>query len=309
MDEEQTELVLHPRHGPGLDEALMGIPGLSLMTPDTSDGVASAIERGSRALVTFDWDDAFLGPHLRWVQAISAGVDHFPVERLADADIVLTSARGAHSPAVGEHAVALLFALARGVGPATRRATRHEWKPEIGTEVRGMTVCVLGLGSIGEEIARMLRTLGSRVIGVRRNPGPSPFADRVVGPGELLDVLAGADAVICSLPHNEETEGIIGDDALEALGGGWVVNVGRGATVDEEALLRALRDGELKGAALDVTSTEPLPTHSPLWGHDAVIITPHMAWATDRLNPRLVELVTENLAAYRGEREWRNRIV
>lgn len=306
---ERTELVLHPFHGPGLDDALARIPGASLITPASSEEVASVIEHGAQALVTFDWDDAFLGPELRWVQAISAGVDHFPIQSLAESGVVLTSARGAHTPAVAEHAVALLFALARGLGPAMRRAVRHEWSPELGTEVNGMTVCILGFGSIGSEIARMLQTLEAQVIGVRRNPEPSPFAESVVGPECLLETCASADALICALPHTRDTTSIVGDAELEALGRGWVVNVGRGSTIDESALLRALEEGDLEGAALDVAAVEPLPSDSPFWDREDLIITPHMAWATDRLNPRLVDLVSANLAAYRGEAEWRNRVV
>lgn len=306
---ERTELVLHPFHGPGLAEALAGIPGASLITPPSAEEVAAVIEAGAQALVTFDWDDAFLGSDLRWVQAISAGVDHFPIESLAESGVVLTSARGAHTPAVAEHAVALLFALTRGLGPAMRRAVRHEWKPELGTEVNGMTVCVLGFGSIGSEIARMLEALNAKVIGVRRNPEPSPFAECVVGPERLLEACTSADVLICALPHAPETTSMVGDAELEALGRGWVVNVGRGSTIDESALLRALDEGDLEGAALDVAAVEPLPTDSPFWDREDVVITPHMAWATDRLNPRLVNLVSANLAAYRGEAAWRNRVV
>lgn len=304
-----TELVLHPRHGPGLDTALKGLDDVALTTPETHEGVTAFIADGAPALVTFDWDDAFITPDLKWVQAISAGVDQFPIEHLARAGVVLTSARGVHTPAVAEHAIALLFAALRRVGPAVRRAERHEWRPEMVTEIRGLTVTVLGLGSIGTEVARLLKALGAAVIGVRRNPRPSEAADKVVGPEEILRACRESQALVCVLPETAETTDIVGQSELEALGSGWIVNVGRGSSIDEDALARALRDGDLRGAAIDVTSTEPLPTDSPLWDLEDLIITPHIAWATERLTPRLVELISRNVRAFRGETAWINRVV
>lgn len=304
-----TQLVLHPRHGPGLDTALGELADVALSTPDTHEDAVEVMRNGATALVTFDWDDEFLTSDLKWVQAISAGVDQFPLEDLTESGVVLTSARGVHTPAVAEHAVALLFAVVRRLGPAVRRATRHEWKPEMVTEIRGLTVTILGMGSIGTEIARLLKPLGAKVIGIQRNPRPSELTDKVVGPDELLWACRESEALICALPETSETTGIVGDSELEALGQGWVVNVGRGSSLDEDALSRALRGGELRGAAVDVTSTEPLPADSPLWDLEKLIITPHMAWATDRLTPRLVEVISENVEAFRGERDWLNRIV
>lgn len=303
------ELVLHPRHGPGLDDALRAIPGISLVTPDNHDETIESMRRSGSALVTFDWDDAFLLPQLTWVQAISAGVDQFPLDTLRKAGVVLTSARGVHTPAVAEHAVALLFATVRQIGPAVRRSERHEWKPEIGGEVRGLTVTIVGMGSIGTEIARLLQPFEVTVIGIRRRTGPAQYAEELLGPGDLLSACRRSDVVICALPETDETVGIIGSDQLEALGPGWLVNVGRGSSVDEDALAAALTSGALRGAAIDVAATEPLPGDSPLWDIDNLIITPHMAWATNHLTPRLVTLIEDNVHAFKGERDWVNRIV
>ncbi len=302
-------MVLHPVHGPGLDTALAALPGVDLVTPGDGDGVAAALGAGAAVLVTYPWEDRFLTSGLRWVQAISAGVDQFPLETLRSHEVVVTSARGAHSPAVAEHAVALLLALVRGLGPAMRRAGRRIWAPEIVQESAGMTVAVLGLGAIGEEIARRLAALGMRVVGMKRDPRSyAGVAELVVGPDRLRWLLERADAAIGALPARSDTARLIDAAALAALGDGWFVNVGRGSTVDEEALVAALRHGELRGAALDVTTVEPLPSDSPLWELENVILTPHMAWASDRLTPRLTRLIAANLAAYRGHGPWATRI-
>lgn len=305
----EVAVTLHPRHSPGLEQAIAAIPGVRLSTPDDGDRVATSLS-GAPVLVTFDWEDRFLSPALRWVQAISAGVDQFPIERLGESGVILTSARGAHTPAVAEHALALVMALLRRIGRAVDRSRRREWSLEMATELSGRMVTVLGFGSIGSEIGRVLTLLGANVIGVRRHPQPVDGAAQVVvAPQQLLWALERSSLLVVALPETEQTRSIVGSAELAALGPGWLVNLGRGTAVDEAALVAALVEGELKGAGLDVTATEPLPEESPLWTLDDVIITPHMAWATDRLNQRLVELFEKNLAAYRGESGWVNRIV
>lgn len=267
------------------------------------------MSRGGSVLVTFDWDDAFLLPHLTWVQAISAGVDQFPLDALRELGVVFTSARGVHTPAVAEHALALLFAAVRRIGPAVRRSERHEWKPEMGGEVRGLTVTILGMGSIGTEIARLLQPFDATVIGIRRHAGTAQYADEVLGPEDILSACRRSDVLICALPETDETIGVVGSDQLEALGAGWLVNIGRGSSVDQDALATALTTGALRGAAIDVTATEPLPGDSPLWDIDNLVITPHMAWATNHLTPRLASLIEHNVQAFKGEVDWMNRIV
>jgi len=303
-------IILHPVHSPGLPDLMRDIPGVVVAVPDDDDGVAAVLGDGAPILMTYRWDDRFLSEGLRWIQAISAGMDQFPTGMIAERGIVLTSAAGAHTPAVAEHAIALLMAVVREIGPAVRGAPTRAWAPRPAREVRGITLGVLGLGSIGEEVARLAVALGMRVIGTKRDPaGYEGVADRVVGPGGTLEICREADAVVVALPQSSETVGLVGSDELAALRGGWLVNIGRGTAVDEAALERAMADGVLLGAGLDVFETEPLPEDSPLWDHDNVVITPHMAWSTDRLGPRLVEIVKENLAAFRGEGRWATRVI
>jgi len=301
-------VVLHPLHGPGLPEALAAVPGVDLVVPDDSDQVVAALGGGIAVLATYLWEDRFLVPGLRWVQAISAGTDQFPVDAFSSAGVVLTSARGAHTPAVAEHALALLLALVRSIGPSMRDASEHAWRIRPATEIRGRTLGVLGLGSIGEEVAGLAAALGMRVIGTKRSPeGYTGIAERVLGPEGTLEVCRDADAVVVALPRAAAPA--VGAAELAALDGGWLVNVGRGSAVDEAALIEALRSGRLRGAGLDVFTAEPLPPDSPLWDLPNVVITPHAAWSSDRLSPRVAEVFAANLAAYRGEAPWRNRLV
>jgi phosphoglycerate dehydrogenase-like enzyme len=308
MSQRRDRVVLHPVHGPGLAEAIREIPGIELVEAADADGVVSAIADGVEVLLTYPWDDRFLTGSLKWVQAISAGIDQFPRPALDRAGVVLTSARGAHTPAVAEHAIALLMAIVRGLGPAIRDAADRTWTPRRPAhEVRGLTLGVLGLGSIGEEVATIATALGMTVIGTKRSPeGYAGVARRVVGPDQTLAICQEADAVIVTLPHSDAP--VVGPAELAALRDGWIVNVGRGSAIDEEALIEALADGTLRGAGLDVFTTEPLPADSPLWDLPTAVITPHAAWSTDRLAPRIAEVFATNLEAFRGEAAWATRV-
>ncbi|MGH8916300.1 MAG: D-2-hydroxyacid dehydrogenase [Acidimicrobiia bacterium] len=283
--------------------------GIVLVRPNLPEEMSTALA-GADGLITYLWDDKFLGNDLKWLQAISAGVDQFPLRRLGEAGIVVTSARGAHSPAVADHAIALLLSLLRRIGPAVRRSVGHRWEPEIAHETDGLTVGVVGLGSIGEAVAQRLTGLGMNVMGVKRDPSAyQGVVKHVFGPDHLLRMFEECDAAILTLPSLPDTDRLITGRHFTALRGGWLVNVGRGSVLDEQALIEALSEGCIRGAALDVTVDEPLSDESPLWDMEQVIITPHMAWASDRLTPRLVEIVKANLDAIRGVRPWVNRVM
>jgi D-2-hydroxyacid dehydrogenase (NADP+) len=303
-------LVLHHRHGPGLAEALSALGSLDLASPGDEKGVHRALSDGADGLITYVWDDSFLDHDFSWIQAISAGIDQFPLERLRELGVTLTSARGAHSPAVADHAVALLLSLIRRLGPAVRRSVEHMWKPEMAYETEGLTVGIVGLGSIGEETARRLLGLGMNVIGVKRHVDEyDGIVREVVPPDDLVGLFRRCDAVIVALPSDPDTAGLITADHLKALEGGWLVNVGRGSVVDEAALVEALTSGTIRGAGLDVTATEPLPDSSPLWDIPELIITPHMAWASERLSDRLAAIIDANARAFAGAGSWMNRVV
>jgi D-2-hydroxyacid dehydrogenase (NADP+) len=305
-----TRVVLHPVHPAGLAVLLAELADVAVALPSDDAGVVDELDSGGEVLVTYQWDDRFLSGSLAWIQATSAGIEQFPMEAIASRGVRLTSARGAHAPAVAEHAMALILAVVRRIGEAMRDVPDRRWDPyRSASEVSGRTLGILGLGAIGEEIAVRAAGMGMRVVGSKRRPDEyRGVAEWVVGSGGTLEVCRSADVVVVALPESGETTGLIGPAELEALRGGWLINVGRGSVVDEEALITALTDGTLLGAGLDVFVEEPLPAASPLWDLSNVVVTPHAAWSSDRLAARLFDLFAENLVAFRGTGNWRNQI-
>jgi phosphoglycerate dehydrogenase-like enzyme len=250
---------------------------------------------------------------LRWVQDLAAGPAATLKAGFAD-DVVITSGRSLHDRTVAEHTLALTLAAARHLHAAVRAQIGHRWAPEIGglqpldnarglTTLRDARVVIWGYGSIGRTLAPLLRALGAQVVGVARTA-------RRDGDVEVVDdidaVLPTADVLISILPGVAATEHALDARRLALLPApAWFVNVGRGSTVDEDALAAALRAGRLAGAALDVTAEEPLPAASPLWDLPNLIITPHAAGGRPL---GAAELIRENAEALRGGRELRNQV-
>ena len=304
-------VVVHPYHPRGVPESLAKIPGVEVISPPDLAGLAECLsDPRVEILVTFIWTDECLSLGLGWIQSVASGMDNFPFKKLAAAGIRLTSGRGANAPAVAEHAFALLLALTRRVGKSVRYSERSLWRQGMGYELGGTTLGVLGLGSVGDEIAWRAKAWGMEVIGTKQNPHSyEGSASEVYGPEGTVEVCRRADAVICALPHPRGNPPQVGAAELAALGDGWFVNVGRGAVVDTEALLSALDSGELRGAGLDVTDPEPLPEDSPLWRHPQVVLTPHLGGFSPEYAERLAEIFAANLQAFRGEGEWVNLVV
>jgi len=273
-----------------------------------------------RATILFDFDHTHredlpdLAPNVRWLQATSAGIGQF-VRRMRYAermpDTVFTTARGVHALPLAEFAVmAMLMHQRRALHMATAQRERH-WQRFAGTDSEGRCVVIVGLGAIGSEVARVAKTLRMHVIGVRRRPelGTPEDAgvDRLVGTDALQSVLGEADHLVLIAPHTDETEGMIGAAQLAALPeGASVINIGRGALIDEPALVAALRDGHLGGAYLDVFAEEPLPVDSPLWTMENVLVSPHSGSTSDRENARIVDLLIDNLHRWKEARPLRN---
>ena len=222
---------------------------------------------------------------LVWIQIFWAGAERcLRVTRVGNGDVVLTNMQKMSAPVIGEHAVAMALALARGL-PAFAKQMQDGARPEQYTAptymvpLAGKTMLVVGLGGIGTEAAKRAAALGMRVVGTRNSSreGP-PFVDYVGLPHELFDLAAQADVIVNALPLTDTTRGLLGEEFfVAAKKGAFFVNVGRGATVDTEALVKALQSGQLGGAGLDVTDPEPLPVDHPLWKFENVIITPHVA--------------------------------
>jgi phosphoglycerate dehydrogenase-like enzyme len=252
-------------------------------------------------------------PRLRWVQSLAAGPDSVLAAGFPE-DVVISSGSGLHDRPVTEHALALTLALVRRLPAAVRAQQEHRWADELGglqplhpegavTTLLGARVLVWGFGSIGQTVAPFLEQLGAEVRGVARSAGErSGFA--VVAEEELRQELERTDVLIMILPSTAATTRALDADRLAALPEhAYVVNVGRGSTVDEPALVAALSEGRIAGAALDVTSTEPLPPDSPLWDAPNLLLTPHAAGGRP---VGADELIAANLGALLAGRELRN---
>jgi len=285
---------------------------LQALLPDTELIIASSM---TSALSKASDVDAIVGScsgplidkaeKLVWIQIYWSGAERcLGVPRIASGEVVLTNMQKMSAPTIGEHAVAMALALARGL-PVFAKEMQSDARSEIYSarstmmSVSGKTMLVVGLGGIGTEAARRAAALGMRVIGTRNSSrdGP-PFVDYVGLSDELLQLAGQADVIVNALPLTETTRGLLDAEFFDATKqGALFVNVGRGATVDTDALVTAISDGQIAGAGLDVTDPEPLPAGHPLWQFDNVIITPHIAGRGGG-RERHLALLKENLKRY-----------
>ena len=246
---------------------------------------------------------------LRWVQSPAVGVGSLMFPELLASAVVLTSARGIRARSIAEHVLGVTIALARRLPAVLRAQTEHRWaQDELETDARtlqGQRMGIVGLGAIGLEVVKIAAPFGFRIAAIRRRAGePRPGGvDEVWTPERLPDLLAQSDVVVLAAPHTPETRRLIGRAQIDQMKrGALLVNVARGKLVDDEAVIAALRDGRLGGAALDVFSQEPLEPSSPYWDLPNVIVTPHTSGAmTDYWTP-LVALFAGNLRRFeKGE--------
>ena len=259
------------------------------------------------------WHDGLLAnaKRLRYIQSIGAGTDQFPRGALAEAHIRLASAQGVNARAVSEHAMALILAMTRKLPEACHNQTKKVWRGMIGDiarredELGGKTLLIVGLGGIGLRLARLAKAFDLTVIGLRRHPTGSEGVDAVHGIDALHQLLPTADFVALTCPLTKETENLIDADALRRMQPtAYLINVARGRVVDEPALIAALREPRIAGAAIDVTVEEPLSPASPLWDLPNVLITPHTAGETRRYEDNVLDILDENL-----DRLWRGEVV
>jgi phosphoglycerate dehydrogenase-like enzyme len=248
--------------------------------------------------------------NLRWYQQWGAGTDWLIQHPdIARKNFLLTNASGVHSIPISEHILALMLAFSRRLPAAIRAQIERKWLPaEDAGELAGKKVLLIGVGAIGKQTARLAFALGMQVTGVRRRPGELiPGIETMVGAEQLLEVLPDADFVILTIPLTAETKHIIDRDAIDAMKpGAYVINIGRGGTVNETALIEALKSGKIAGAGLDVFEEEPLPAHSPLWAMENVIITAHYSGNTPHYDERAFEIFLENLENYIASKPMRN---
>ena len=252
---------------------------------------------------------------LKWIHATAAGVGQLMYPELRESGILLTNARGIHSVPMSEHILGMIIAMARRFPDAFRFQRAAHWaQQEIWDarphELKGKVLLIVGFGSIGRELARLLQPVGMRIWGMTRSGrGDAQLVERILAATELRDALPQADFVVLAAPETPDTRQMIGERELALMKpSAYLFNVARGTLVDEAALIAALRARQIAGAALDVTAEEPLSPESPLWKLDNVFITPHISAATENLWQRQEELLRENLERWFDGRELLNQV-
>jgi phosphoglycerate dehydrogenase-like enzyme len=246
-------------------------------------------------------------PRLRWIQSSSAGVEDLASPALIEHDVILTNAAGVFEAALAESVLGFLLAFSGRI-LEDARARPGAWSQDPIRRLGGTLALVVGAGSIGTETGRLLRSAGLRVRGIARTPRPANRVfEAIAGPDSLGEELAGADHVVNVLPITPATTGFFGASAFEAMRPGAIfVNIGRGATVDEPALVRALEEGRIGGAALDVFEREPLPADSPLWRMHNVLVSPHRAGDHEGWERDVVSVFMDNLRRFVAGEPLRN---
>jgi len=283
---------------------LVQVPGVQELEPHLPD---------LEAVFAWNFDRATLrdlvprAPQLRWIQSISAGVEDLVSPALAAHGVTLTNAAGVYDPALAESVLGFLLAFSTRI-LEDARLEPGAWPHEGTRLLRGTTVLVVGAGSIGSEVGRLLRSAGLRVRGVARSARPPDGVfESIAAPEALLGELSAADHVVNVLPITSATRGIFDAKAFAAMRSSAVfVNIGRGATVVESALEKALRGGVIAGAALDVFEVEPLPAESPLWRMPNVLVSPHRAGDHEGWEADVVALFVENLRRFVAGEPLRN---
>ena len=246
---------------------------------------------------------------LELMQSPSSGTNYYVQGGAFPKDAILCSMTGRYGPIIAEHLLALVFALCRRIPEYRDQQKEGRWKLKLyDKQLSGTTVLILGAGDIGTTVARWMRPMVGKIIGMRRVERPFPDCyDTMITPEQLDEALPLADIVICALPHTPQTVGMLNEDRLRRMKGDAIlVNAGRGSLIDQEALCRVLESGHLWGVGLDVTVPEPLPADHPLWQLDRVLITPHAAGNSFAMGSPLYhslwEAMTENVCAWlRGE--------
>ncbi|MFN9407104.1 MAG: D-2-hydroxyacid dehydrogenase [Dolichospermum sp.] len=247
-------------------------------------------------------------PLLRWHHAPNAGVNHILTPKYLERDLILTNGAGVHGIPIAEFVITYLLAYTKRLPILYQLHAEHNWQrglPNI--ELFGKTLLIIGAGGIGQEIAVRAKAFGMRIFGSSRQSQPLPNFDKVVGANEWKQLLSESEFVVIAAPLTPETKGLIDLETLRLFRpDSYLINIARGAIVEESALTKALQEGWIAGAALDTVFTEPLPAESPLWTLPNVFITPHCSGNSPRVKERTIALFLENFTRYRQGQQLRN---
>ncbi len=285
---------------------------MTLLRRDDAAGIAAALRTADVAVLAGDLDERFLdsqgAPRLKWVHCDHAGLNRSARPEVFERGLLVTSSAGRSSPVLAEHAILFMLALAYNFTALLEAQRRHQWGIPGQDTLRGLygrTIGIVGLGNTGGELAVRAKALGMRVLGYRRSDTPPPPGVDVVysaARGETIEpLLRESDFVVLAVPLSDATHHLIGARELAQMKpGALLVNMARGAVIDEDALLAALRSGRLAGAGLDTFAQEPLPPDSPLWDAPNVLITPHVTPQVPDRTGRSLEIIEENVRRYRA---------
>jgi phosphoglycerate dehydrogenase-like enzyme len=251
-------------------------------------------------------------PRLRWIQLASAGVPWPLCGPARDANLRVTNLAGLYGPSIAEHALGMLLFLNRNLHLAHINQRQARWDRTVADTMRdlhGRTLGIVGLGNIGQNIARLAHAFGMRIIGCRRRPRATPFVDRVFAPAETRAMLEDADHVAVAAPYVAQTDGMLGPAELGALKPGAIfINVSRGPVAQEPALLAGLQSGKIAAAGLDVFTVEPLPSGHPFWTMPNVLVSPHYSGETVNNSNLPAERFVRNLHAWLANRELEGNV-
>jgi len=304
------------------------VDGFNPFEPDKMEPALA----GCDVMVTFrvPAELARKAPGLKWIHLMSAGAEHAVAAGVfAIPNLLLTNSSGIHGTTIGEYILGSMLAYAHRMHLPLRAQLRHEWLPnryfmKTVFDLRGKTVGIVGYGSIGRESARLAQAFGMEVLALKRDPhehaDPGWCAPGVgdpqgviprrwLGPERRIELMERSDFVVVTLPLTPETRHFLGArEFAAARPGAYVVNVGRGEVIDQEAMIEALRSGKLGGAGLDVTTPEPLDSQSPLWDMENVLLTPHISGAKQGYNDEACEVFVENLRRFKAGRPLLNLV-
>lgn len=293
-----------------LERIRAAAPG-SRIVPISTEGLSDTpiddVEVLLRGFVSSEAFDRILtrAPQLKWVHSASAGVERVLTPAGRARGLVITNARGVFSDPIAEYVLMMILAVSRRLPGLMELQRERTWQPLPGRELRDVTVGIVGYGSIGATVAKLAKAFGCRVVATRRTAAAAGGSlpenlDALWGPDGLPDLLASSDFVVLALPLTLATENLINETTLAAMKpGSWLINVSRGKLVDDRALVRALREGAIGGAALDAFREEPLAPSSPYYDLENVIVTPHTSWSSGRVVDRSIELFCDNLGRFR----------
>lgn len=248
-------------------------------------------------------------PKLKWIHSLSAGIEGLIFSEIKNANTLLTNSRGIHGIPVSEHVFAMMLAFTRGLDVFIRQQAKHQWKRTTVGEIHGKTIGIVGLGSIGREIAKKAKGMGMQVVASKQTMTTELFVDELYPPENLHELLSLSDFVVTALPLLEETKHLFTIKEFAAMKpSAYLINIARGGIIKQDDLVAALEQGLIKGACLDVFDEEPLPESSPLWDMQNVIITPHVAALSPSYLDRAIKLFADNLSRFQQHKEMLNII-